>query len=116
MNLFFHQRKCVLAIFILAPALAGCAVETAAYGTVKDAKTGLPVAGAHVVEIALSNKSEHFLGETLTDTLGNFSLDLGPQHFGAHKVKLQVIVEKDSFATTIQENNYAGLNISIFHY
>lgn len=103
----------MIAAFSLAALLVGCEIETAAYGTVTDYKTGLPIAGAHVAEVAISNKKVEFVCEGYTDSTGHFVLDAGPTSFGGRKVVLNVVAEKDSFWGNAAINNYAEMNIRI---
>lgn len=116
MHCNIHNHLFAIVILFLALGLSGCEVETAAYGTVTDAVSGAPVAGAHVMQVAIYKKSQQLVGETYTDSTGSFAMDAGPTSFGARKVKLALIVEKDRYTTALAENNYGVLNIKIRHY
>jgi hypothetical protein len=116
MNKYLNKGLCAAALLLLALGLWGCEIDTDAYGTVKDSDTGAPVVGAHVMEIAVYKKSQQLMCESYTDSTGSFEMTAGLSGFGPQKVNLQVVVEKDSFLTTVVDNNYGALDIRIKHY
>jgi hypothetical protein len=110
---FFYKKLPAMAVLTMGLFLTTCERETNANGIVTDARTGAPIAGAHVMEIAVGKKSQHFLCEGYTDSTGYFEIDAGLAGFGLRRVELQIIVEKDSFRPAVSENNYQPLNIRI---
>lgn len=116
MKQFFYPRFGLWAILLFAAGLSGCELETLATGRVVNSQTGAPVVNAHVMEIAVLNKSVQLLEETYTDSLGEFYMGGGLAGFGPRNVKLQLIVEKDSFVTATMENTDLDLNIELTPY
>ena len=115
MGEYVNSKLWMTAILSLGMGLSGCEVETFANGSVVDFDTGAPIVGAHVMEIAVSKDSGELLCETYTDSSGSFSMDAGLCGFGSRRVTLQIVVEKDSFASVIGVNNYAALNFRLKH-
>jgi hypothetical protein len=116
MKQYFYLAQFLLTGLFIAAFLTGCEIETMAFGTVSNSKTGGPVVGAHVIQLAVSNKTADVVNETFTDSLGNFYMDSGLAGFGLRSVNLQIVVEKDSFGTALVENNYGELKIQLRPY
>lgn len=116
MKRYFYCIQTALALLLIAATISSCEVETEASGTVVNAKTGDPVVAAHVMQLAVTKKTAELISETYTDSLGSFYMDAGLSSYGARRVKLQLIVEKAGYATTIKENNSSPVTIKTRKY
>jgi hypothetical protein len=98
-------------ICLVATLCWGCEISTAANGTVTDQSTDLPIAGARVIEFAVHRKTQEFVADAYTDSLGR--LDAGLSGYGPQKTTLLLLISKDGYYSASIRNEGLDYNIGL---
>jgi hypothetical protein len=111
----FPLRRAILPLVILwlLAISSACEISTTAEGIVTDSATGLPIANAHVTQLAIHKKTEQVVCEGYTDSTGSFSITAGLSGFGPRKTRLLVVIQKDGYEVFSTRNEYQKIEAKL---